>query len=215
MKTISLSSISVGLAAALMATTTFAHGDHDPTQGHEKPPPLAVLQLDQVRDADRALRRRGDGRGRRLSRHRPVRAEHGLALHEGDAGRRTLRPDEPGAARVRRRSVRRQTQTGCRRIRGAAGALEARAAGSSAARMSGMRISSSSCGRCTRGCSNSTRWRVRAVQSAIALTTARSQCHLTDAALWVAFQERPLITPGRRWNPWACGSTRSRRRAAR
>jgi hypothetical protein len=51
MKTISLSSISVGLAAALMATTTFAHGDHDPTQGHEKPPPLAVLQLDQVRDA--------------------------------------------------------------------------------------------------------------------------------------------------------------------
>jgi len=43
--------ISIGLAACLLATTAFAHGDHDPGQGHQKPPPFAILQLDQVRDA--------------------------------------------------------------------------------------------------------------------------------------------------------------------
>ena len=51
MKMISIKTISLGLAAALVATTAFAHGDHDPTQGHQKPPPFAILQLDQVRDA--------------------------------------------------------------------------------------------------------------------------------------------------------------------
>jgi len=43
--------ISFGLAAALLATTAFAHGDHDPSQGHQKPPPFAIVQLDAVRDA--------------------------------------------------------------------------------------------------------------------------------------------------------------------
>ena len=51
MKTISTMAISLGLAAALLATTAFAHGDHDPDQGKQKPPPFAILQLDQVRDA--------------------------------------------------------------------------------------------------------------------------------------------------------------------
>ena len=45
MKTISLA------VAALLSTAAFAHGDHDPTQGTQKPPPLAVLQLDEVRTA--------------------------------------------------------------------------------------------------------------------------------------------------------------------
>jgi len=44
--------LSVGLIAALFATTALAHGDHNPDLGKGlKPPPLAVLQLDQVRDA--------------------------------------------------------------------------------------------------------------------------------------------------------------------
>jgi hypothetical protein len=51
MKKISLGSISLALAASFMAATALAHGDHDPTQGHDKPPPFAILQLDQVRDA--------------------------------------------------------------------------------------------------------------------------------------------------------------------
>ena len=40
-----------GFAAALFAGVALAHGDHDPGQGHLKPPPFAILQLDQVRDA--------------------------------------------------------------------------------------------------------------------------------------------------------------------
>jgi hypothetical protein len=56
MKMISLNSISLGLAAALVATTAFAHGDHDPNQGRQKPPPFAILQLDQVRDATARFR---------------------------------------------------------------------------------------------------------------------------------------------------------------
>ena len=41
-----------GLVAALFATDALAHGDHDPNAGKgKKPPPLGVLQLDQVRDA--------------------------------------------------------------------------------------------------------------------------------------------------------------------
>jgi hypothetical protein len=51
MKKISLGSIFLALAASFMAATASAHGDHDPTQGHDKPPPFAILQLDQVRDA--------------------------------------------------------------------------------------------------------------------------------------------------------------------
>jgi len=46
-----MKTISLGLAACLLATKAFAHGDHDPDQGKQKPPPLAVLQLDLVRDA--------------------------------------------------------------------------------------------------------------------------------------------------------------------
>jgi hypothetical protein len=47
------SSILSGAAAALVATVGLAHDgmDHDMSLGHKKPPPLAVLQLDQVRDA--------------------------------------------------------------------------------------------------------------------------------------------------------------------
>ncbi len=42
-----------GFAAAMLATAALAHGDHDPDSGKgKKPPPLAILQLDQVRDAD-------------------------------------------------------------------------------------------------------------------------------------------------------------------
>jgi len=43
--------ISFGLAAALLATTAFAHGDDDPALGHQKPPPFAIVQLDAVRNA--------------------------------------------------------------------------------------------------------------------------------------------------------------------
>ena len=43
--------ISLGLAAALLATTAFAHGDDDPSLGHQKPPPFAIVQLDAVRNA--------------------------------------------------------------------------------------------------------------------------------------------------------------------
>jgi hypothetical protein len=56
MKMIPFKSISLGLAAALVATSAFAHGDHDPNQGHQKPPPFAILQLDQVRDATARFR---------------------------------------------------------------------------------------------------------------------------------------------------------------
>jgi hypothetical protein len=51
MKTISLTSIIGGLAACALATSAFAHGDHEPGKGGQKPPPFAILQLDQVRDA--------------------------------------------------------------------------------------------------------------------------------------------------------------------
>jgi hypothetical protein len=47
---ISLKTVSMGLAAALLATTAIAHEDDDPGQGRQKPPPIAILQLDQVRD---------------------------------------------------------------------------------------------------------------------------------------------------------------------
>jgi hypothetical protein len=44
--------LSTGLAAALLTTSAFAHGDHDHDAGKgNKPPPLAVLQLDEVRNA--------------------------------------------------------------------------------------------------------------------------------------------------------------------
>jgi hypothetical protein len=40
------------LAASLLAAGAYAHGDHDPDKGKgNKPPPLAVLQLDEVRYA--------------------------------------------------------------------------------------------------------------------------------------------------------------------
>lgn len=56
MKTISTLAISLGLAAALLANTAYAHGDHDPDQGKQKPPPFAILQLDAVRDATARFR---------------------------------------------------------------------------------------------------------------------------------------------------------------
>jgi hypothetical protein len=44
-----------GVAAALVGTMALAHDghvmDHDMRLGHKKPPPLAVLQLDQAKDA--------------------------------------------------------------------------------------------------------------------------------------------------------------------
>jgi hypothetical protein len=44
--------LATGLAAALLTTSAFAHGDHDPEAGKgNRPPPLAVLQLDAVRNA--------------------------------------------------------------------------------------------------------------------------------------------------------------------
>lgn len=49
-----ISRILVGMAAGLLASGAFAHDQdmgHDMTKGHNKPPPLAILQLDQVRDA--------------------------------------------------------------------------------------------------------------------------------------------------------------------
>jgi len=39
-----------GVVAALVATVGLAHEGDDTSLGHRKPPPLAVLQLDQVRD---------------------------------------------------------------------------------------------------------------------------------------------------------------------
>jgi hypothetical protein len=47
-----LRNLTTGLAAALLTTSAFAHGDHDHDAGKgNKPPPLAVLQLDQARTA--------------------------------------------------------------------------------------------------------------------------------------------------------------------
>jgi hypothetical protein len=44
--------LATGLAAALLTTSAFAHGNHDPDTGKgNKPPPAAVLQLDQARTA--------------------------------------------------------------------------------------------------------------------------------------------------------------------
>ena len=44
-----------GFAAALVATAALAQDgfvmDHDMSLGHKKPPPLAILQLDQAKDA--------------------------------------------------------------------------------------------------------------------------------------------------------------------
>src|SRR6185312_10460165 len=44
-----------GVAAALVATASMAQDgfvmDHDMSLGHKKPPPLAILQLDQAKDA--------------------------------------------------------------------------------------------------------------------------------------------------------------------
>jgi hypothetical protein len=51
MKMISFKPIYLGIASALLATTAFAHGDDNPNMGTQKPPPFAILQLDQVRDA--------------------------------------------------------------------------------------------------------------------------------------------------------------------
>ena len=48
--------ISLALVAGLLSTGVLAHGDHDPTQGTQKPPPFAILQLDQVRDATAQFR---------------------------------------------------------------------------------------------------------------------------------------------------------------
>jgi hypothetical protein len=51
MKKISLALTAV-LVGSLLGGSAFAHDghDHDPGKGHDKPPPMAVLQLDQVRD---------------------------------------------------------------------------------------------------------------------------------------------------------------------
>jgi len=44
--------IPLALAAAMLSTTAIAHGDHDHGAGKgAKPPPIAILQLDQARDA--------------------------------------------------------------------------------------------------------------------------------------------------------------------
>src|SRR4029078_4283331 len=43
--------ISLALVASLLSTGAFAHRADDHNRGHHKPPPFAILQLDQVRDA--------------------------------------------------------------------------------------------------------------------------------------------------------------------
>ena len=45
-----LGKISMAIAATLLTGAAAAHGDHDPNQGRQKPPPFAILQLDLVRD---------------------------------------------------------------------------------------------------------------------------------------------------------------------
>jgi hypothetical protein len=42
----------LGLVGALFASVAFAHGDDNPDLGKGKPPPFAVLQLDEVRNAN-------------------------------------------------------------------------------------------------------------------------------------------------------------------
>ena len=51
-----LGKISMAVAATLLTAAAVAHGDHDPTQGRQKPPPFAILQLDAVRDATAKFR---------------------------------------------------------------------------------------------------------------------------------------------------------------
>ena len=51
-----LGKISTAVAATLLTGAAIAHGDHDPNQGRQKPPPFAILQLDLVRDATAKFR---------------------------------------------------------------------------------------------------------------------------------------------------------------
>lgn len=50
MKKISLA-VAALLAGSLLGGAALAHEGHDPTKGHGRPPPIAVLQLDEVRNA--------------------------------------------------------------------------------------------------------------------------------------------------------------------
>ncbi len=120
--------IAAGLATALLTTSAFAHGDHDPDAGKgNKPPPLAVLQLDEVRNAT----------ARYLD--VDVAVAHGyvdIGLFVPNMGWHYMKetlvderfdPDQAGAAGLRRRSLRRQAQAGRGGIRGAAVTVEERA----------------------------------------------------------------------------------------
>ena len=51
-----LGKISAAVAATLLTGAAMAHGDDNPNQGHQKPPPFAILQLDAVRDATAKFR---------------------------------------------------------------------------------------------------------------------------------------------------------------
>ena len=51
-----LGKISMAIAATLLTGSAIGDGDHDPTQGRQKPPPFAILQLDAVRDATAKFR---------------------------------------------------------------------------------------------------------------------------------------------------------------
>ena len=116
----------LGLVGALSAGAAFAHDDHDHDAGKgNKPPPLAVLQLDEVRnanakylDVDKAV---ADGYVD-IGLFVPNMGWHYRKL---ESRRRTLRPAEAGVAGLCRRSLRRQAQARGRGIRHAARGLAA------------------------------------------------------------------------------------------
>jgi hypothetical protein len=147
-----------GVAALLVATVGLAHGDHDGSLGHKKPPPLAVLQLDQVRDAASkyldVAAAEADGY-HDIGLFVPNMGWHYMKESILDANFEWTRPellvyaDDPcGGGKRRLVAVEYAVPF----------ALAKRApAGFAGAPTSGMRTRRSSCGRCTPGCTSSIR----------------------------------------------------------
>ena len=122
--------IVAALAAGLLASVAAAHEGSRPGKGKgNKPPPLAVLQLDEVRnatarflDVDQALKEGYADIGLFMPKMGWHYMKESLVDGKFDA-------DETRVARVRGRSVRRQAQARRGGIRGAARAVEAGAGG--------------------------------------------------------------------------------------
>ena len=153
-------SIILGLVAALSAGAALAHGDHDHEcrQGKEAAADRGVAAR-RGAQRQRQVSRRRQGGGRRIRRHRPVHAQHGLALPQAgiaSTGIDLQKPeflvyaDDPCGGKRKLVAVEYVVPS-----RGLAAAR--RRAVFSALPMSGTRTRLSSCGRCMPGCTSSTR----------------------------------------------------------